>query len=173
MDIIEVGISDSLRIIEIENLARAIWSQHYTPIIGASQVEYMVNNFQSFDAIKKQISEGLEYYLVVNNDNAIGYFAFKLASPDEIFLSKIYISNSQRGKGVGKFCFDFIKSRACALNAKIISLTVNKYNHNSYNAYQAWGFRRTGETVQDIGNGFVMDDWIYTLELNETSHLSN
>jgi hypothetical protein len=53
MDIIEVGISDSLRIIEIENLARAIWSQHYTPIIGASQVEYMVNNFQSFDAIKK------------------------------------------------------------------------------------------------------------------------
>ncbi|NCA83730.1 MAG: GNAT family N-acetyltransferase, partial [Opitutae bacterium] len=43
-------------------LAREIWTQHYVPIIGAAQVEYMLEKFQSAEAIARQLAgEGYEY----------------------------------------------------------------------------------------------------------------
>jgi hypothetical protein len=47
----------------VAELARETWMRHYTPIIGAAQVEYMLEKFQSAPAIAKQIAEGFEYYL--------------------------------------------------------------------------------------------------------------
>lgn len=43
--------------------ARRIWQQHFTAIIGANQVEYMLTKFQSFEAIAEQIRSGAQYYL--------------------------------------------------------------------------------------------------------------
>lgn len=57
----------------IANLAREIWRQHFTPIIGSGQVEYMVAKFQSSDAVAAQIESGWEYYLAKVNDDAAGY----------------------------------------------------------------------------------------------------
>lgn len=42
---------------DIADLAEIIWSQHFTPIIGKEQVDYMVEKFQSFPAIKDQITK--------------------------------------------------------------------------------------------------------------------
>ncbi|MDE6957694.1 MAG: GNAT family N-acetyltransferase, partial [Lachnospiraceae bacterium] len=45
----------------IAALAEEIWNQHFTPIIGKSQVDYMVEKFQSYKALKHQIQmEGYE-----------------------------------------------------------------------------------------------------------------
>ena len=41
-----------------------------------------------------------------------------------------------------------------------IWLTVNNNNTNSIAAYQAMGFHAADTQVADIGNGFVMDDYI-------------
>ncbi|MGB0563820.1 MAG: GNAT family N-acetyltransferase, partial [Spirulinaceae cyanobacterium] len=48
----------------IARLARSIWIAHYTPIIGAAQVDYMLAKFQSAEAIAAQVqTEGYRYYL--------------------------------------------------------------------------------------------------------------
>lgn len=38
-------------------------------------------------------------------------------------------------------------------------LTVNKNNVKAIRAYEKTGFKNIGSLVQDIGNGFVMDDY--------------
>ena len=38
-------------------LAKEIWQQHFTPIIGADQVVYMLDKFQSAKAMKRQIGQ--------------------------------------------------------------------------------------------------------------------
>ena len=48
--------SDS-EIHEIANLAEEIWHQHFTPIIGEAQVNYMVEKFQSYPALREQIGQ--------------------------------------------------------------------------------------------------------------------
>ena len=49
---------------EISNLASVIWHEHFTPIIGIQQVEYMLEKFQSFHALKEQMETGYEYFQI-------------------------------------------------------------------------------------------------------------
>lgn len=37
------------KICQLEKLAKEIWNQHFVPIIGQDQVDYMLNKFQSFE----------------------------------------------------------------------------------------------------------------------------
>ncbi|MBT8179247.1 MAG: GNAT family N-acetyltransferase, partial [Eudoraea sp.] len=91
----------------IAQLADTIWHEHYTPIIGAAQVTYMVNNFQSAEAIAKQVKEGVQYYLIFYNDHPAGYFAFE-KKDKELFLSKFYVQKEHRGKGIGKAAMELV-----------------------------------------------------------------
>lgn len=142
----------------IAKLAHDIWHEHYTPIIGKDQVNYMVAKFQTSEAMQQQAEEGYEYYLLEHQNNDVGYLAIEKRN-DDLFLSKIYLLKTCRGKGLGKEAFSFIEKRATDLKCKSISLTVNKNNTNSIKAYEKIGFKNTEAIVMDIGNGFVMDDY--------------
>ena len=48
-------VSNKDQIKAIEALAYEIWYEHYQPIIGTSQVAYMLKKFQSLEAIDEQI----------------------------------------------------------------------------------------------------------------------
>jgi hypothetical protein len=61
----------------IADLANCIWTEHYTPIIGEQQVAYMLKKFQSVFAIEAQVEKGMLYYLLLHQDNPVGYFYFK------------------------------------------------------------------------------------------------
>lgn len=143
----------------VEALAREIWTEHYTPIIGRDQVKYMLGAFQSNKAISAQIkTEGYRYFLIEEEGRYIGYMAV-LSIGEELFLSKIYIEASRRGKGIGKKAIRFLENLASGLHLRKISLTVNKNNIKSIKAYEKMGFKNLGPVVQDIGNGFIMDDF--------------
>ena len=147
----------------IADLANTIWTEHYTPIIGAQQVAYMLKKFQSVSAIQDQVEKGIRYYLIKHQDNYAGYFSFSIEE-NHFFLSKLYVQKSARGNKIGKAALSFIEELATALELKKIKLTVNKYNANAIKAYEKMGFINVEAIVQDIGNGFVMDD--YVLEKN-------
>lgn len=141
-------------------LAYEIWNEHYVPIIGQEQVSYMVEKFQSFEAISAQIKEDdYEYYIINQAFEPSGYIGIK-PLVEELFLSKFYIVSGKRGKGIGKKGFEFIIKRAKELGIRTISLTVNKENVNSIKAYEKMGFKNLGPIFTDIGEGFVMDDYV-------------
>jgi O-acetyl-ADP-ribose deacetylase (regulator of RNase III)/RimJ/RimL family protein N-acetyltransferase len=158
VDIVRVNSIEDINM--IAGLANTIWNEHYEPIIGLEQVTYMVEKFQSVEAISSQIKEdGFEYYRIDHAFEPSGYIGIK-QTEDELFLSKFYILKSKRGKGLGKRGIEFIIKRAETLGAKCISLTVNKENVNSIKAYEKMGFKNLGPVVADIGNGFIMDDYL-------------
>lgn len=142
----------------VVNLANEIWNEHFTPIIGKAQVDYMLEKFQSRKAISEQIENGFLYYLVRINKNSIGYIGI-YPKQDELFLSKIYIRSSKRGKGYGRKAIQFLEKLAQEKGLRKITLTVNKNNTDTIKAYEEFGFKNLGSVVQDIGNGFIMDDY--------------
>lgn len=155
--IIEVTKENQIAI--VEKLAREIWTEHYPPIIGRDQVRYMLDKFQSGDAISVQIKdEGFRYFLIEEEGGYIGYLGVQ-SKGEELFLSKIYLRSSERGKGFGKKSVQFLEDLARKLNLKKIALTVNKNNISAVKAYEKMGFKNLGPVVQDIGNGFIMDDF--------------
>ena len=149
--------ADVEQIAAVAALAREIWTEHYVPIIGAAQVEYMLGRFQSEAAIARQIAaEGYEYHLAPE----AGYLALV---PDlekkSVLLSKIYVRSEVRGTGLGRALMAFAEERCAELGCTELWLTVNRNNAGSIAFYERLGFRKTQSLVTDIGGGFVMDDW--------------
>jgi len=141
----------------VAELAEIIWHEHFTPIIGEAQVAYMLKNYQSHAAITAHLTEGFLYYVITEDTDPIGYFSIRVEGK-ELFLSKLYLTKAKRGHGIGRQAFSFIEEYARSHNCARIWLTVNKNNTGSIAAYQKWGFTITGPLVQDIGEGFIMDD---------------
>ena len=150
---------------EVVKLARSIWIEHYTPIVGIEQVEYMLSNFHSRDVISEEIGQQkYMYFLIKDNHRTIGYFGIQIKS-DVLFLSKLYILSSERGQGIGRIAMNFIKKLGQKNHVGIISLTVNRNNKGSIAAYYKMGFVKTGEVCVDIGEGYKMDDFKMELML--------
>ena len=142
----------------VEELACEIWNQHFIPIIGKAQVDYMLEKFQSKKGLSEQLKQGFLYYLIKIDNNYIGYLSV-LPGKKELFLSKLYIKSSERGKKIGKKIIQFVGNLAEEKGLHRIILTVNKNNTDTIKAYEKMGFANIGPIVQDIGNGFIMDDY--------------
>lgn len=144
----------------VASIAREIWTEHYSPIIGQEQVDYMLENFQSSEAIARDQAAGFEYFSIKDDDQLVGYLSFINERENRsVFLSKIYIHSSVRGTGIGAKTMAFIIDQGRKYDAKTLWLTVNKKNDNSIAWYRNQGFAIVDTVVADIGGGFVMDDY--------------
>ncbi len=161
--------TDSLQFQQVSDLAAIIWAEHYTPIIGADQVIYMLDKFQSVEAIKNQVLEGSEYYVLINEGKPSGYFCVN-RKKDSLFLSKLYVLKKCQGKGIGRMAMRYIQRRAEELAYTKITLTVNKYNFNSIKAYEKMGFKKIKALIQDIGNNYIMDDFLLEKKIITTNN---
>ena len=144
---------------KIAELAEIIWHQHFTPIIGKEQVIYMVDKFQSFPALKEQLTSGYEYYRIFDQDDFCGYCGIHPEN-GKLFLSKLYLKKEARGRHLASQTFDFLKQLCRERGLSAIWLSCNKHTDNTLAVYRHLGFKTVDTQVADIGNGFVMDDYI-------------
>lgn len=152
----------------VAELARKIWEQHFTPIIGDAQVEYMLNKFQSTIAIASQIEEGWEYYIAIREYEYVGYTALVPNLWErKVMISKIYVEDIFRGSGVGNYILNFIEETISARGFVTMWLTVNRFNDITIDWYLRHGFVTVDEVKKDIGGGFIMDDFIMEKNLHD------
>ncbi len=153
---------------EIEETAKtaaAVWQEHYTPLLGEGQVAYMLSQFQSAEAISRQIeSEQYAYFLLKADGKTAGYVGIQPAD-GHLFLSKLYVLKDFRGAGVSSFALEKVKEIARDSGFNRIQLTVNKGNSGSIAVYNHWGFETIDSVVTDIGGGYVMDDYVMELQI--------
>ena len=164
MKLIEVMTDEQIK--KTAALADEIWHEWFVSILSAEQIDYMVNKFQSFTAMKDQIeNSGYKYCLMHRSGEHIGYTAFRQDADGRMFLSKIYIKKACRGRGYARQTLNFLIDFCKANGLHAIWLTVNKHNDNSIAVYEKTGFKKFGEDVTDIGNGYVMDDYFFQLDI--------
>ncbi|TCM96409.1 ribosomal protein S18 acetylase RimI-like enzyme [Paenibacillus sp. BK033] len=154
------------QIAEVARLAEQIWREHYVSIITIEQIDYMIEKFQSVSAITGQIeNQGYEYCLLQQQDGtAAGYLSIR-ADNGKLFLSKFYVSKEHRGQGYASQAMQFIEQLCIERGLSHIWLTVNRDNASSIAVYEKKGFISVREQVADIGNGYVMDDFIMEKKL--------
>lgn len=157
-----VPVTDSEMIDTVAALADEIWHEHFTPIIGEEQVEYMLDKFQSAPAIAAQLSDGYEYFLFLSDGTPAGYTGVH-AEDGQLFLSKLYIRADHRGQHISTQAVEFLKDLCRKRGLSRIWLTCNKYNSHTLDVYRHLGFVTFDTREADIGGGFIMDD--YLLEL--------
>ncbi len=148
---------------EMSQMATAIVREHFDPLIGKEQNDYMLRMFQTEQAIEEQLKNGYQYFFVREDDRNLGFLAF-YPKGDALYLSKFYLYKAERGKGYAHQMLDFVISSAKKRNLNSIELNVNKQN-SACRAYENLGFRILRAEKNSIGHGFYMDDYVYRLEL--------
>lgn len=143
----------------VADLATVIWHEHFASILSPEQIDYMVEKFQSYPAIKKAVEiDGYRYYMACDNDDLCGYLGVHDEGDGVIFISKVYVRCDKRKRGIASMLLKRLAEDFP--EAKKWYLTVNKYNYGSIAVYEKRGFKKTQDIVTDIGNGFVMDDYV-------------
>lgn len=165
MNVTMNSVRNSMDIHNLAELAKEIWNEYFINIITQEQIDYMVENFQSKKAITKQLdSEGFEYFFITVNDTHVGYAGVK-QEDGSLFLSKLYLTKESRGKGIASVALTYLVNLCHERNLSSIWLTVNRHNHHTIAVYEKKGFNVVREEAKDIGNGFVMDDFIMELKI--------
>lgn len=150
----------------VAELAKKIWHECFVSIISVEQIDYMVEKFQSYKAMKNQIDNQDYHYLAVRDDDDIcGYIAVKPEKDDRFFLSKLYLRKDKRGQGIASQMLERVFEEAKNSGKSKVYLTVNKHNYHAVKVYEKTGFQTAECVVTDIGNGFVMDDFVMEYKL--------
>ncbi|MBQ8974116.1 MAG: GNAT family N-acetyltransferase [Oscillospiraceae bacterium] len=163
MQFIHVTLDEPALIEELSATATAIVREYYDPLLGVEQNSYMLNKFQSVNAITEQLEHGYIYYLVKDEDKPVGFMAF-YPNGESMYLSKLYLDKSSRGKGIGRQMLELDVAQARQAGLSSVTLNVNKYN-STVKIYETMGFRRIRAEKNDIGSGYYMDDFVYQLDL--------
>ena len=145
-------------------VARDVWREANVAFCTPEQVEYMIEKFQSFEAITGQLMQGYRYFLIEDGDEILGYFGVQNQG-DRLFLSKFYILKQNRGRGLFSMGLQRMIDICKEDGLESIYLTVNRNNTHAYEVYLAKGFKVIAEECADIGFGFVMDDYIMEYEV--------
>lgn len=145
-------------------LADEIWHEYWPALIGDAQTDYMVENFQSLEAIERDMREhAYEYWFMRAEDNGrIAGYTGGCVEPEtnRFFISKIYLRAEERGHGFASQTIRFYEDLCRARGLAALYLTVNKHNDLGVRAYRGKGFETIDSVETDIGQGFIMDDFI-------------
>lgn len=145
----------------IQDIAYKTWPATYEPILGKAQLEYMLDKFYSLDYLQANVVANQEFFIIEENTIPIGFLGIQHQYNEEWVtkIHKIYILPNNQGKGIGKLAIDFVSDLAIENCSKILLLNVNKFN-KAIDFYRKIGFEVTDEVVIEIGNDYVMDDYV-------------
>lgn len=146
---------------QVFNLASEIWNNNYREMISQEQIDYMLNMMYNPKRIQQDLKEGYVWEFIKHNEVIIGYLAYVIKDDNRVFLSKIYLKSKVQGLGFGKASLERVINYAKEHNCKAVYLTVNRGNKKGIRAYKKARFSIIAEENFDIGNGFIMDDYIF------------
>jgi len=152
----------------LRDLAGTIWRQHYSGIITAAQIEYMLARRFSDEALREHVHAADRWLELLRvGEKPVGYCGYELGGIDgdesgaaTIKLGQLYLLEAHRGMGLGWHMLRHVEARAREPGRRALWLQVNKMNAAAIGFYRSAGFEVIRETVFEIGGGFVMDDYV-------------
>jgi diamine N-acetyltransferase len=146
---------------QISSLASYIWHNHYPGIISEEQIRYMLQLMYSHEVIERELFEGIDYLLIYEEKLLIGYASYGPGQNlKEAKIHKLYIHPDYQGKGIGQSVVEDIEDKCRGKGYEILTLSVNKRNSQAIRAYERYGFKISESVEVDIGNNFIMDDYV-------------
>lgn len=154
-------------LVHVQAIAHQTWPHTFGNILSPEQIDYMLSWMYDLKMLEnQQLEQGHTFLIAEEQEEKLGFTGFQIdQEPGKTKIHKIYILPSAQGKGLGKKLINAIKEIALKNNQTSLLLNVNKYNKGAIEFYEYLGFVKIKEEVIDIGNGYVMDDYVFELTL--------
>jgi ribosomal protein S18 acetylase RimI-like enzyme len=144
-------------------LARRIWQDTYPGIISQRQIDAMLADRYSPQLILAQLDDPRHVWLIARLEEEMTGFAHAYLEEGSCKLDKLYVDPRHQRRGIGRALFDAVRDFARQHQARRIWLQVNRHNTKAISAYRKYGFDIVEARVFDIGDGFVMDDYVMAI----------
>jgi len=158
----------------ISHLAASIWRAYYPAIISMEQIDYMLARMYSTDVLREELClRGIRYDRLLASGEFAGFASYGVLGDSNargqdfgtVKLHKLYLHPRWHGRGLGTLLLQHCVSQARGAGARRLVLSVNKRNSKAIAVYQRNGFAIVQSVIQDIGGGFVMDDYVMEKKL--------
>ncbi|MCW3463763.1 GNAT family N-acetyltransferase [Chitinophaga nivalis] len=145
----------------IQDLTEKIWRPTYAPILTPVQIDYMIDLMYSTTSLTKQMNgQGNTFLILTDDDTPIGFAAYSPAPETGVYkLHKLYLDYNYQGKGAGKLLLEEVAAQVKTKGASFLELDVNRFN-KAKQFYERQGFLTIKEKDTDIGDGFLMEDFV-------------
>lgn len=144
----------------IRSIAQRTWPVTFTGILSPRQIDYMLERMYSEAAIGEQADEGHVFYLLAAGGTPVGYVSHQLDYlPGTTKIHKIYLLPEAQGKGYGRALIEYVERLARRAGQGRLRLDVN-YQNTAVSFYEHLRFVKIERCNTDIGNGYLMEDWV-------------
>ena len=151
----------------IQDIAHKTWPHTFSNILSPAQIAYMLEWMYSLPSLQEQVNERGHTFLIAREEGtALGFASYELNYKGQAVtkIHKIYVLPNTQGKGIGKALIGRIAEISKQHEDNALSLNVNRQNA-AVQFYQHLGFEIIGQENIDIGQGFLMEDYIMQKEL--------
>ena len=155
----------------IKEIAEKAWRPTYEHILTEQQTLYMLDLMYNSLTLENQIKGNIAFFMVDLAQETVGYFAVENVNEQIVKLHKLYLDPTQKQKGLGRKIIQYFMDWALTNQRNRIILNVNK-NNSAVHFYQKVGFTIIEELILDIGEGYVMDDYVMQLDLGSTQSIA-
>lgn len=146
----------------IQSIAQKTWPETFKDILSAEQIVYMLEWMYSTDALSKSINDPSQsFWLLEDEGNYLGFAGIehRYKGKNTTKLHKIYVLPEAQGKHIGKQLMEQVFNEARNAGSAELLLNVNRHN-NATEFYKRLGFTIILEENIDIGNGYLMEDYV-------------
>ena len=108
------------------------------------------------------MNKGHQFYIAEQHSIPIGFASVSKEEDNSCKLNKLYVLPTAQKTGAGKALLQKTINYATSHSSSCLFLQVNKQN-NAQEFYRKHGFRVREASILDIGEGYIMDDYIMEL----------
>ncbi|HMI04534.1 MAG TPA: GNAT family N-acetyltransferase [Pedobacter sp.] len=145
----------------IQDLANRTWYVTYGDYLSVEQIDYMLDKMYNKGELLSQFKEGYIFLMAEEDGIDLGFAGFSVldSATGTYKLHKLYVLPETHGRGVGKLLMNEVVNLVKRADGAFLQLSVNR-NNKAAKFYKKAGFI-VKETIDiDIGNGFLMNDYI-------------
>ena len=147
----------------VGSLAHDIWHRYYPSILPKAQIEYMLRQRYTPEALAERFKQrGATFLIAWLGPLAVGFAVLSLPEDtlDEVTLDAFYLHPDHHRRGFGRVFMEQVVDHLHHQPRNTLVLNVNRRNITAINFYFRQGFILRSAVDVDLGHGFIGDDFV-------------
>lgn len=143
----------------IRQIAFVTWPVAYGASLSPEQLTYMLDMMYSEASLREQLDKGHAFFIASDEGKDAGFASVSDEGEHRFKLNKLYVDPSAQKTGAGRALLNRAIDHAVSHGGKTLFLQVKRDNPAQH-FYAKHGFTIHSRLDLDIGQGFMMEDWI-------------